>query len=124
MLAFVFIFIPERGRVEARERLAGGLLACPGPSVAPGKGGHRGCECWAGGELLKVILLPFLLTSVCNPMGGIKSTAPDEPRLEPGASEDTTVVAAEVPEMADQPPEERAEAVPLDENVVEEELRR
>jgi hypothetical protein len=35
-----------------------------------------------------------------------------------------TVVFDDVPETPDHPPDERADAVPLDEKVVEEELRR
>ena len=66
----------------------------------------------------------FFRDSPCSPVGGTKVFSPTEPRLEPGVSEDVTVVFVDVPETPDQPPEDRAEAVPLDEKVVDEELRK
>ncbi len=70
--------------------------------------------------------LTFFRDSPCKPVGGTNVFSPTEPRLDPGVSEDVTVVFVDVPETPDHPPEDRAEAVPVpvEENVVEEELRK
>lgn len=101
--------------VELRERVDAGLAP---PSIAAHRGPGFGGEALGRGN---VGFRAFEWSRIG--IGGTKAFSLTDPRLLPGVSEEMTVVF-EDPETPDHPPEERADAVPLEENVVEEEVRK
>jgi hypothetical protein len=107
---------------EARDNVDAGLCdTLPGASTDPTKALQRGP---LGGEVPTVRPFGFFRDSAWRLVGGTNVFSPTDPRLDPGVSEDVTVVLDVAPDTPDHPPDDLAEAVPFDEKVVEEELRK